>query len=499
MMARLLSQRPYNNMRAHQTIYGVVPTVTTFLRAGLVCIASVGAASAATAGQPPPLELAHGGAAPAHLAIFGSANPAAPSLNPNRLRVGVLSNLSGGYEIGDADDFDREVNRVTDDFNDLEFRINRLRFSETMPEPAEIRSLVEDVIDFENDANALVSDLTDAAYGKFTGSVTGPGAPLSLRSNVLEGVVTLDYAAYVEARVALESSGDAFNTGLRDLDPSQIDEPTQVEVVGQPNGIPVLIIDGEEYGFRASEDAGLAVQGGIVRRLSGGYSQAVGRSDEGALHAGVTAHIYRVTLARSGILLDDSADTLNVAEDEFDDNQTTTGGVGLDAGLVWVTDSYSIGGTLKNINAPSFDYPDPCASGNTESCAFFKANPQARRNGNSWSMERQVTLEGSAFTADRRWIASARLDLNSVADATGDDTQWAAISGAYVPVHFWIPSPRVGYRRNLTGEGLSFINAGLTFFRALRLDGSMALESSSLNGTNLPRSAQANLGLDLQF
>ncbi|WP_290652949.1 conjugal transfer protein TraF [Aquisalimonas sp.] len=470
------------------------------IAAGLAAVSLIGA-QAVQAGQSAGAQLTYG-AAPHELTVTATANPATPSLGDRRIRVGIFSSIGGGLEIGAADDFDRDVEQIADDFSTLESRIQNLDEQATLEEYA---AVIDAVVAYEASSNHLVNNLADDAYIKVNASATGPGAPLSIRSEQLDGVITLDYGVYLEGRVGVSSSGDAFNTGLADFDTDRLGEGADFEVIPSDDGYAVLRIDPggdgsfEEFEFRPSNDAGLAVQGGVVRRLSGGYARQLWSDAAGTLHVGTTLSAYRVTLARSGALLDDSDDTGETAEDAFDENQETSGGFGVHAGAMWVSEIYSLGATLRNINAPSFDYPDPCDNPGSKSCAFFQANPQAKRNGSSWTMERQLTLEGSAYTPDRRWVAHAGLDANSAADTTGDDYQWATIQGSYMPDRFWAPSPRLGYKRNLAGEQLSYLSAGATFFRALHLDAAYALERSSFAGDSIPRAVQASLGLDLQF
>lgn len=470
------------------------------IAAGLAA-ASIISAQAVQAGQSPGAQPTYGGA-PYELSVTATENPATPSLGDRRIRFGILSSIGAGYEIGEADDFDQDVEQIADDFSNLESRIENLASQATLED---VEAVIDAVVTYEASSNQLVSNLADDAYIKVNASATGPGAPLSIRSEQLDGVITLDYGAYLEGRVAVASSGDAFTTGLADFDADRLSEGADFEVVQSDDGYPVLRVDPhsdgdmEEFEFRPNNDAGLAIQGGIVGRLSGGYARELWRDAAGTLHVGTTLSAYRVTLARSGVLLDDSDDTEETADDAFDENQQTSIGFGVHAGAMWVSEIYSLGATLRNLNAPSFDYPDPCDNPGSESCAFFQANPQAKRNGSSWTMERQLTLEGSAYTPDRRWVAHARLDANSAADTTGDDYQWATIQGSYMPNRFWVPSPRLGYKRNLAGEQLSYLSAGATFFRALHLDAAYALERSSLAGDSMPRSVQAHLGLDLQF
>ncbi len=414
-------------------------------------------------------------------------NPAHPSLSDRRFRFGTVFDFGVGLEVGDADDFDREVDDILDTFERLEEQAEAFSVG-APPSEAEIEAFLNDLNLFEEQANELVRDLTDSAYAKLTGSASFPLAPIAVRSDFLRGTLTLNADGILEARVAVESTDDAFDFGLRGVPADDVDR-----FETDPDGVPVVILDdGTRRRIEPTDDAGVAVQGGMVGRLGAGYSSEVWRSPAGSVHAGGVVNVYRTTLVRGGVLFSDD-DLEDTARDEFEDNQKTSSGIGLDLAAAWVANWYSVGGVLRNINEPSFEYPD------TSDSAFFQANPQARRNGSRWRMDRQLTLEGAVFTPAKRWIAAGALDLNRMTDTTGDDYKWASVIGAYEPARAWVPSPRVGLRKNLVGEKLTYIGGGLSFFRALHLDIASSLERTSLDGEKIPRGFQANVALGRRF
>ncbi len=412
-------------------------------------------------------------------------NVAHPSLSDRGFRFGTLFDIGAGVEIGEAKDFDQRIDDILDAFDRLEEQAED--FSGPRPSDPEIQAFLDDLNLFENQANDLVRDLTDDAYVKLTGSASAPLVPIAFRSNLLRGVVGLYADGIIEARAAVESVNDAFDIGLQGVAANEVD---RFEII---DDTPVVVLtDGTERPIEPTDDAGVAVQGGYVGRIGAGYSRQVWSRGEGRLHAGTSFNIFRTTLVRGGVLLNDD-EFEDTARDEFEENQETSSGLGLDIGATWVERWYSLGATLRNINEPSFDYPD------TSDSAFFTANPQARRNGSRWTIERQLTLEGAVYTPSRRWMATAALDLNSAKDTTGDNYKWAAILGSYEPRRGWVPSPRVGMKTNLAGEKLTYVAGGLTFFRALHLDVASTLDTTSIDGTSVPRGLQANIALGRRF
>jgi hypothetical protein len=65
---------------------------------------------------------------------------------------------------------------------------------------------------------------------------------------------------------------------------------------------------------------------------------------------------------------------------------------------LWVANNYQLGIQLTNLNQPKFSFPavnlDPYV--NEEIINYLQTDQ-------SYTMDRQVKLEGSLFTSDRRW------------------------------------------------------------------------------------------------
>jgi hypothetical protein len=114
-------------------------------------------------------------------------------------------------------------------------------------------------------------------------------------------------------------------------------------------------------------------------------------------------------------------------------------------------------------------------------------------------MERQIRLESSVFTPNRRWTLNMGLDANAVPDPMGDDFQWLSVSGGYSTESWWIPGVRVGYRKNLAGSELSYLGVGVTAFKVLNIDVASALDTVHISGMNLPQGLMASIGFQINF
>ncbi|MDH5437016.1 MAG: hypothetical protein OEX83_09675, partial [Gammaproteobacteria bacterium] len=129
-----------------------------------------------------------------------------------------------------------------------------------------------------------------------------------------------------------------------------------------------------------------------------------------------------------------------------------------------------------------------------------------------YTMNPQISVDAVAHTLSRTWFAGASLDLNPANDYVGDPHQWASISAGYSP-HLWskwflMPGIRTGFRKNLSGSGMSTVNLGLTWMFAhldfayglTSIDDSKVPELQDLNlPVAIPRSLAFNAGLHFMF
>lgn len=77
-----------------------------------------------------------------------------------------------------------------------------------------------------------------------------------------------------------------------------------------------------------------------------------------------------------------------------------------------------------------------------------------------YRMDRQLKLEGSIFTSDRRWSAHLGVDADPATDPMGDRFQWLTLSAGFTTESWWVPGVRVGLRQNLTGTELGYLSIG---------------------------------------
>lgn len=230
-------------------------------------------------------------------------------------------------------------------------------------------------------------------------------------------------------------------------------------------------------------------------QLSLGYSRGLYQNTSGSLLVGGRLNHYSVELGKGLARLqndDENSDFGDELEDDLDRNTRSSSAFGLDVGAIWAAQNYRFGGTLLNINEPEFDYPVLVGD--------IADNFSGRIDLNeTYTMDRQLQLEGAVFSSNQSWHLSAAYDVNSSHDPVGDEYQWASISTGYAGEGWLIPGFRVGYRTNTAGSELSYVTGGLTLFRVLNLDAAVSTDTADVDGSEVPRSAMFSASLEMYF
>ncbi len=280
----------------------------------------------------------------------------------------------------------------------------------------------------------------------------------------------------------------------KDYDPSLTPDmqPRRYDVSGDVN----LFVDPVtgNYGMNLSNDSLLLTKAAKTLELSLGYSWLAKKSDDGNLFIGVEGKFYDVALSRVSVRFGDITDSEElfdaIRNSDFEYDQ----GIGFDLGMLWAGPDYQFGATVANVNQPKFEYPDVDLSlySNQNTIEFLQRD-------RTYTMERQLKLEGSYFTDSRKWTFNVGLDANAVADPVGDDFQWFTASAGYATDSWWLPGVRLGYRENLAGTKLRYLGVGATVFKILNIDIASTLDRVTINGKSLPESLIVSIGFDIGF
>lgn len=419
--------------------------------------------------------------------LSATVNPAAGEYVMGKsISWGYLTSLGFDVEFGDVDD-------LVDSFDTLVVELDRLdNEANTFGEIVTLGE-VEAVRDQSND---FLVELGRKGTMKVGVQTRVPLFPISIRSEKLNGVVTLD--AHINAEVAA-----LF-----------VDRP--LEIVAPD------ILAGE-FNFGLTTDTIVALSSAEMSTYSIGYSYDLANSHvmdglgnkflkvNDRLLLGAKLSYYQANLSSLVVAIDqedDNDDLWDLISDGFDDNQVKTNEFGLDLGILWVSERFLIGATWKNINEPSFK-----SSRLGENCLNF-ASPDLRNSCNlaisfaaegrldlnpEYVMERQISIEGTVFTSNKHWVFAAGYDLNGVSGPVQDEYKWMTGSVSYFLMSYWIPSVRVGFRSNLEGTELNFVNMGFTILGGIHADLSTAIDSVKIDGDELPKSFSLNIGFERKF
>ena len=284
------------------------------------------------------------------------------------------------------------------------------------------------------------------------------------------------------AQLALE---DWVNTQITDR-PVQL--PISDDIVLTPR--PGL----NEVFFAVTNDSSLISKSTQTTEFSFSYSREAMSAGSGTLFFGARANIYLKQLSRFSVRFGDITDSEELFDAIRDADFRSDEGAGIDLGLLWVADNYQLGAQVTNINEPDFRFPDV----NTEPYNSEEA-VQFLESDALYTLDRQLKLEASIFTTDRRWSAHLGYDWDPVTEPMGDRFQWLTLSGGFNTDSWWIPSVRIGYRKNLAGTELGYASIGATLFKYVNIDIASALDSVEIDGQTLPQGLMGSIGFEISW
>jgi len=269
-------------------------------------------------------------------------------------------------------------------------------------------------------------------------------------------------------------------------------EPREIDLSG---GFKLAIDPGNNrVQLGVENDSLLLTKAAIIGEFGLGYSRQVWATPRGALFLGGELKYYRMQLSRVSTRFGDVTDSSELFDSirhaEFDSDND----FGFDIGALWVTDRYSLGATLTNVNKVKFRFPEIDTSDYTSGDII--AQLQADR---TYQLEHQVKLEGSIYSKNRRWTANIGLDANAVPDRMGDDFQWLTLSAGYATDSWWLPGARIGLRKNLAGTEFTYVGLGVTVFKIVNIDVASTLDTVEISGTKLPQGLLLSIGFELGF
>ncbi|AFU99474.2 conjugal transfer protein TraF [Simiduia agarivorans] len=470
------------------------PAATRYLCTlfALACASSVH--SAGNAGRTGPATT-FGPVSHAQLGLSNSGNPAAQAYDRSRMDQddGVIGglHLGAGLEYGNVSELFDKVDDIADsllsDSGLAEKNIYNIDFNNP-----DLNGLV-DAIDQEADrVDDLLASIGDSGYANAT--VNGQ-IPIVFAADVFGGTLGVEYryaatASAVALPELLNFDTQAALTALQTaFDPNN--PQTSYDLTG---GVTLAVdpLTGDvAIGF--DNDSTLLTRAAKISEFGVSWSKGLNMSG-GKLFFGVTPKYTSMGLSNVASRVGDITDAEELFDDIRDASFKTEGKIGLDAGLLWVAQNYRLGVTGTNLLEPSFKFPALDTSGFTNPA--ITAQLAALE---TYTLERQFTLEGGLFTADHQWSLNIAYDTQAITDPIGKEAQWLSISGGWHSDNFWLPNVRLGYHKNQTGSELGYYAFGLTLFGYVNLDLGYSPDKVTIDGDSLPRGASASLGFNFGF
>lgn len=400
--------------------------------------------------------LSDNGASGAWTSLYATRNPAGAefAIAPDaKFRMGILSSLGLGTEVGPVDNFADEIDDLIDELDRDDISLS------------EGNALVERF-------NSILEPLSRDGYVKVHGGVQVPLFPMLYRSNL--GVFTADANISGQARLGFLDAPLTYN-------------PVAEEV----------------------ETASAAyVKAGQIAEIAVGFSRPVWQPSAGQLILGGNLRYLQAKLSKQVVALDsveDDEDVEDILKDSYDANERKSSNVTLDVGAIFNFSDYRVGMTLANLTEPEFKYGaigsncgalSGSAQYNCYTAAFYSDRIALNE---TWTLERLATLEGAMFFASGAGSLAASVDLNDVHDPVGDLNQNLKVALGYKTETNWLPDFRLGYRKNLAGTELSSASVGFTFFGSVHFDVACGLESTRIDGSSVPRTMAFNLGFEMGY
>ncbi|MCH8159973.1 MAG: hypothetical protein IIA08_08865, partial [Proteobacteria bacterium] len=149
---------------------------------------------------------------------------------------------------------------------------------------------------------------------------------------------------------------------------------------------------------------------------------------------------------------------------------------------------------LTNVNQPKFTFPDVDLDPYNDTTII-----NLIQQDQIYTMDRQLKLEASLFSSDRRWSGHLGLDVDPATDPMGDEFQWLTLSAGLTRDSRWFQGARIGFRQNLAGSEMEYLSVGVTAFKFLNFDIASALDTISIDGKTLPQALMFSIGFQITW
>ncbi len=476
-------------------------------------IFAAGAGSAQTLFQPPGANLTFGDVTHGMRAQSASTNPAAAAADlarqGNDAKSGAIVSGAAGLEYGNIQEIWNFYDEVSQAFkkSDPDIDVDAPgQLPELKPPFGIDLGQIWDQLDpdIQDELDAIVAEATRQAailaliktdgYGK---AWISADAPVVFATPRWGGAWTMQLSWSGASRAfgivqPIDLGRETARAAIQDWFDTEVgSRPPSLQVGGQ---VELLIDAVGKVSLVLQNDSSIAFKSTQLSTLSSGYSRAAWSNDAGTLYLGAEAHLHNMQLSRLAVRFGDITDSELLFDYIRDADFESDTRVSLDVGALWVSDNYQLGAQLTSLNEPDFQFPDV----NLEP---FRDDGIIQRiqSDRTYTMERQLKLEASLYSNDRRWSGHLGVDANSASDPLGNDYQWLTVSAGLETGNQWIPGLRLGYRQNLAGTEKTYASLGMTVFKYINLDISSALDVTKIDGKKLPEGLMVSIGFQTSW
>jgi hypothetical protein len=472
---------------------------------------SAGSARGQALFQPPGANLTYGDVTHGMRAQSASTNPAAAAADMARegenARSGTVISAAAGVEFGNIQelwDFYDEVFRAYKP-SDGNVQVPG-QLPETKPPGGIDLGDIWDSLDpdIQDELNAIAAEVARQATILGLISVEGYGkawlaadAPFVFSQPRWGGAWTMQLKWSGTSRAfgvveSIEFDEEEARAAIQDwFDTEVADRPATLQVGGQV----LLLLDAlGRVRFSLQNDSAIAYKATQTLSLSTGYSRAAWSNDAGTLFIGGEAHLHDMRLSRLGVRFGDMTNSEELFDQIRNADYESDTRISFDAGVLWVAENYQLGAQLTSLNEPDFQFPDIDTDSFTNEAII-----QRLKRERIYTMERQLKLEASLYSRDRKWSWHLGLDANAASDPVGDEFQWLTLSGGYVTGSRWLPNVRFGYRQNLAGTEKSYASLGMTMFKHFNFDIASAFDATRIDGRRLPEGLMFSIGFQVNW
>lgn len=390
------------------------------------------------------------------------------SKSENRHHFGFGLNVGGGLQQTGA-------NEVINELDDINKFLDGLADNE--------------VLSSANELQDRFTSLILTTRDKFALQFEGQGSMPIFYTHGSAGGFGIDLSAYSGIRMRILSSNKPMDIDLNQLDSNS---------------------DSDDLLDAAVFQSALYLKTAALAKASFNYANHVyvSPSAKSELVVGVRINMMEAYLSKSVNSFKDymGNDGADIADDiELSDITDTQSAVGVDLGVQWMSEFYSLGVTVTNINTPTFEYAPLNSSDATAYRTQLALSEKVELNP-------QVRLDGAIYSRGGNFTLAGSVDANPTRDLLNNEHQWASVGvsmATRASQKWWyalLPDLRFSYRQNLAGDEQTLMSPGFTWgplnldiaFESLD-DLSKAGNDADDDTVHLPSSFFVNLGIEFSF